>query len=133
MISEFPFIIFPRVCFRSIEATVSDPLPIHINPLSLFIDKIHRLSYTTKFTVICFNLKYNLLFHENPCICAYFHLVFTFGLGIYIVWKLKDERYKIPGRDSLQIIMLPSWLPHSLLFPCKEGAGRATYLFPYPL
>ena len=29
--------------------------------------------------------------------------------------------------------MLPSWAPHFLLFPCKEGAGRATYLCPCPL
>ena len=29
--------------------------------------------------------------------------------------------------------MLTSWTPHSLLFPCKEGAGRSTYLCPCPL
>ena len=28
----------------------------------------------------------------------------------------------------LDTIMLPSWAPHSLLFPCKEGAWRANYL-----
>ena len=86
-LNEFPFIIIPRVCFSSSlpassdRPAVSGPLPIHINPLSLFISKIHRLSYTTKFTVICFNLKYKLLFYENPCICACSHLAVTFGLG----------------------------------------------------
>ena len=34
---------------------------------------------------------------------------------------------------SLDTIMLTSWAPHSLIFPCKEGAGRSTYLFPCPL
>ena len=34
---------------------------------------------------------------------------------------------------SLDTIMLTSWAPHSLLFPCKEGAGRSTYLCPCPL
>ena len=29
--------------------------------------------------------------------------------------------------------MLTSWAPHSLLFPCKKGAGRSTYLCPCPL
>ena len=34
---------------------------------------------------------------------------------------------------SLDTIMLTSWAPHSLLFPCKEGAERSTYLCPCPL
>ena len=34
---------------------------------------------------------------------------------------------------SLDTIMLTSWAPHSLLFPCKEGAGRSTYLCSCPL
>ena len=34
---------------------------------------------------------------------------------------------------SLDTIMLTSLAPHSLLFPCKEGAGRSTYLCPCPL
>ena len=33
---------------------------------------------------------------------------------------------------SLNTIMLTSWAPHSLLFPCKEGAGKSTYLCPCP-
>ena len=29
--------------------------------------------------------------------------------------------------------MLTSWASDSLLFACKEGAGKTTYLCPYPL
>ena len=47
-LDTYPFIIFPKVCFNVIRSVLSRPLPIHINPLSLTIDKIHRLSYTSE-------------------------------------------------------------------------------------
>ena len=41
-----------------------------------------------------------------------------------------DLKILIRSQDT---IMLTSGAPHSLLFPCKEGAGRSTYLCPCPL
>ena len=48
------------------------------------------------------------------------------------------EQVHFRGRNisilrSLDTIMLTSRAPHSLIFPCKEGAGRSTYLCPCPL
>ena len=47
-LETYPFITFPKVCFNVSRPVLSQPLPIHINPLSLSIDKIHRLSYTSE-------------------------------------------------------------------------------------
>ena len=47
-LDTYPFITFPKVCFNVSRPVLSQPLPIHINPLSLSIDKIHRLSYTSE-------------------------------------------------------------------------------------
>ena len=42
-------------------------------------------------------------------------------------------RTSVAHLKSLDTVMLTTGAPHSLLFLCKEGAGRATYLCPCPL
>ena len=86
---------------------------------------------------LCNKLKYNL-FNTNGFITERcnepLELFSTNSMGLFST-NLKIRIYAIVFQfiGSLDTIMLTSWAPHSLLFPCKEGAGRSTYLCPCPL